>query len=79
MKRYEELNALKGKLREEGISYRALSADVKISLNALNAKLNGDSVFNTDEVERVAKRANISPEDFIRYFFPRLLRNAINE
>lgn len=78
MKRYEELNALKGKLREEGISYRTLSTDVKISLNALNAKLNGDSVFNTDEVERVAKRSNISPKDFIRYFFPRILRNVIS-
>lgn len=76
MKRYEELNALKGKLREEGISYRVLSNDVNISLNALNAKLNGDSIFNTDEVERVAKRSNIPPEDYIKYFFPRLLRNA---
>lgn len=73
---YEVLNALKGKIREENKNYRSLSKEIGISVNALNNKLNGYSVFDMREVSIVVEKLNIQPNDIIKYFFPQMLRNA---
>lgn len=73
---YEVLNALKGKIKEENENYRSLSEKTGISLNALNNKLNGYSVFNMQEVSVIVEKLNIEPNDIIKYFFPQLLRNV---
>lgn len=73
---YEVLNALKGKIREENKNYRSLSKETGISVNALNNKLNGYSVFDMREVSIVVEKLNIQPNDIIKYFFPQMLRNA---
>lgn len=75
-KNYEVLNALKGKIREENEHYRSLSLKTGISVNALNNKLNGYSVFDTKEVCTIIEHLNINPNDIIKYFFPHMLRNV---
>lgn len=76
---YEILNALKGKIREENKNYRSLSKETGISVNALNNKLNGYSVFDMKEVSVMVEKLNIKPNEIIRYFFPQMLRNAMDE
>lgn len=76
---YEILNALKGKIREENKNYRSLSKETGISVNALNNKLNGYSVFDMREVSIMVEKLNIQPNDIIKYFFSQMLRNAIEK
>lgn len=74
--RYYDLRALKGLLKEKNINYELLSKDTNISISALNNKLNGYSVFDTNEVDRIVAYLQINPEDIIIYFFPQMLRSA---
>lgn len=76
IRKYPELTALKGKIREEKKSYRKLSEKIGISLNNFSDKVNGYSVFDTDEVDNLVSELNIQHEEILRYFFPRMLRNA---
>lgn len=73
---YEVLNALKGRIREENKNYRSLSKETGISVNALNNKLNGYSVFDMREVSIMVEKLNIQPNEIIKYFFPQILRNV---
>lgn len=75
-KKYEELNALKGLITEKKYTYRKLSQKANISLNAFNSKINGYTVFNTDELSRIVAILEITPNDILKYFFPSMLRNA---
>lgn len=76
---YEVLSNLKGKIREKNENYRSLSKKTGISVNALNNKLNGYSVFDTREVFVIVKCLDIHPNEIIKYFFPQMLRNASKE
>lgn len=71
-----ELSALKGKMRENKVTYRELAEDIDMSVSALNSKLNGFTPFNLDEAAKVINRLEISPNEIMRYFFPAMLRNA---
>lgn len=75
-RKYEILNSLKGKIKEECLSYREVSTKSGISLTAFNNKINGYSVFDTDEVSALVEILNIEPNDIIKYFFPQILRNV---
>jgi len=70
------LNALKGKIREEGQSLRKLSPLVGIATNTLCLKINGKYDFTCSEIARMCEALNIEPEDIPKYFFPQMLRNA---
>lgn len=76
---YEILNALKGKIREENKNYRSLSKETGISVNSLNNKLNGYSVFDMREISIIVEKLNIEPDEIIKYFFSQMLRNAIKQ
>lgn len=78
-RKYEILNTLKGKIREENENYRSLSKKTGISVNALNNKLNGYSVFDMKEVSIIVEKLNIEPDEIIKYFFPQLLRKRNKE
>ena len=67
-RKYEVLNTLKGKIREENENYRSLSKKTGISVNALNNKLNGYSVFDMREVSIIVDKLNIKPNEIIKYF-----------
>lgn len=77
--KYPELLALKGRMREKNTTYRGLSKRIGISLNTLNSRLNGHSVFNIDEVNDIAMELEIEPSEIVRYFFPHMLRKETNE
>ncbi len=68
MNKYPELNKLKGKMREQGETYRTMSQKTGIPLNTLNNKLNGYSLFDITEVLSICSILEIPP-DKIPYFF----------
>ena len=51
-KKYEEMTNLKKLIKRKNISYRKLAEDMQMSLNAINNKLNGYTVFNIYEAEK---------------------------
>ena len=55
MKKYEELRKIKGRITELGESYRSVSEKSGMSVHSLSNKLNGESVFNLNEVRVCAK------------------------
>jgi lambda repressor-like predicted transcriptional regulator len=74
---YPELNALKGLIREKKSSYRVLSEKAGCSPNTLYLMLNGYYPPNGEYIEKIATELDINPNDIVKYFFPRMLRNAI--
>jgi lambda repressor-like predicted transcriptional regulator len=74
---YPELSALKGRIREKKTSYRKLSENIGCSSNTLYLMLNGYYAPDGEYVEKIASELEIDPNEVVRYFFPRMLRNAI--
>ena len=74
---YPELTALKGRIREKKSSYRCLSSKIGCSTNTLYLMLNGYSAPGADDMELIAEELEIRPDEIVKYFFPRMLRNAI--
>ena len=52
-------NKLKGKIVEAGYSQRSLAAELGMSKNTLNSKVNGKIPFNTNEIEEICKKLGI--------------------
>ena len=73
-KKYPELNALKGRLREYKISYRKLAKIIGIAINTLSDKINGFYPFNSNEIEIILETLDIKPEEIAKYFFPKYLK-----
>lgn len=69
MNKYRELVELKGLLREKKINYETLARYLKMSLSALSNKINGKSVFDILEVEKIASFVGIQKENIPLYFF----------
>lgn len=69
MKKYRELVELKGLLRQKKINYETLAKHLKMSLSALSNKINGNSVFNILEVNKIATFVGIEKTDIPIYFF----------
>ena len=69
MKKYRELVELKGILREKKINYETLAKYLRMSLSALSNKINGKSVFNILEVNKIVNFVGIKKEDIHVYFF----------
>ena len=63
MKKYRELLELKGLLREKKINYETLAKYLKMSLSALSNKINGKSIFNILEVDKIASFVGIKKEE----------------
>ncbi len=77
-RKYPVLQELKGKIREEGKTYKTLSLETGMSVDCINNKVNGYSAIDTDDVALFVGSLHIEPNDILRYFFPHLLRNAMN-
>jgi len=69
MEKYRELVELKGILRQKKITYETLAKHLKMSMSALSNKINGKSVFNIIEINRIASFVGIVKEDISFYFF----------
>ena len=69
MNKYRELVELKGLLREKKINYETLAKHLEMSLSALSNKINGKSVFDTLEVEKIVEFTKTSKDKIPLYFF----------
>ncbi len=69
MNKYRELVELKGILREKKINYETLSQHLKMSISALSNKINGKSVFDILEANKIAEFIGIPKEETPKYFF----------
>lgn len=79
IKRYTELAALKGKIREEGTSYRQLAQNVGMAVNTLSDKINGYYCFDANEIHDICHALKLNePNEIITIFFPNMLRNSTN-
>ena len=68
MRKYQELNKIKGRIAELGKSYRELSAESRIPLNTLSNKINGHSLFDIVEVSKLCALLDIPPEEIPVFF-----------
>lgn len=69
MKKYRELVELKGLIRERKTNYETLAKQLKMSISAISNKINGKSVFNILEAEKISEILNIDKENISKYFF----------
>jgi lambda repressor-like predicted transcriptional regulator len=69
-RKYPELTALKGRIREKKTSYRKLASELGMGLNTLSNKVNGFYPFNGAEMEKIAEILEIEPKDIASFFMP---------
>ncbi len=62
------VNALKGKMREKGITQERLAKLLNLSLKTANSRLK-NGIFKTYEVEIICREMNLSAEEAGRIFF----------
>lgn len=67
--KYRELVELKGLMRQKKVNYETLSKELELSISALSNKINGKSLFNILEADRISKILNIKREEIPLYFF----------
>lgn len=68
MRKYQELNKLKGKITERRETYRSVSKKTGIPLNSLSNKINGHYLFDIVEVEKICRVLCIAPQDVFFFF-----------
>ena len=74
-KKYEEMTNLKKLIKRKNISYRKLAEDMQMSLNAINNKLNGYTVFNIYEAEKMMIILGIGNNEIKKYYFSSFKRS----
>lgn len=75
-RKYPVLLAIKGKIREEGTTYKKVAKEMGIETTTLNNKINGYTEFTTSEIHRLVDILNIPEDMIIKYFFPEMFRNS---
>lgn len=63
-----KLNRVKGKLKENNITYSKLSSMIGISTATLNDKMNGKRKFYIDEIKKISNILNFTDEEKIDIF-----------
>ncbi|ABO49718.1 hypothetical protein Dred_1184 [Desulforamulus reducens MI-1] len=69
-RKYPELTALKGKIREMGTTYRKIAEEMGIGVNTLSDKINGFYAISGPEMEQIATILDINPKDVAYFFMP---------
>ncbi len=69
-RKYPELNALKGRIREKRTSYRKLAEELSVGINTLSDKINGFYAFSGPEMEKLAELLDIEPIEVAKFFLP---------
>ncbi len=64
-----ELKELKKLLHRKNISYKRLSKRLNISVDAVNNKLNGYTLFNSIEILKISQFLNIEKGNIFKYFW----------
>ena len=68
-----DVEALRGKIKESGMTITAISRKMQISRATFYNKLNGKSEFRVLEVMRLGHILNLSSEEKKRIFFSRIV------
>lgn len=68
MRKYPELNKLKGRITERRETYRSVSKKTGIPLNTLSNKINGHYLFDIGEVAKICDVLAISPAEVFFFF-----------
>ena len=53
-------NLLKGKIVTAGFNQKSLAKEVDMSINSLNAKINGRKKFDTEEIAKICSTLGIT-------------------
>lgn len=69
-RKYPELRALKGRIREKGTSYRKIASKLGMAVNTFSCKINGFYPINGDEMEKIATILDIPPAEIASFFMP---------
>ena len=67
-RKYAELRELKKFLKKKNFSYKMLSDELGISIDAINNKLNGYTLLNINEMKHMVTLFNMKPVDINKYF-----------
>ena len=67
-RKYTELSELKECLKKKNCSYKKLSDELGISIDAVNNKLNGYTLLNINEMKRMVMLFDMNPGDINRLF-----------
>lgn len=60
---------LKKKLEEKGMNIKGLCKLARINATTMWRKINGETEFNRDEMERISKALNLTREEMLDIFF----------
>ena len=63
-----DLNKIKGKLKENNLTYGDISMTLGISRTTFNDKINGKKKFYIDEIKELSKKLNLTDEEEISIF-----------
>lgn len=63
-----DLNKIKGKLKENNLTYGDISMTLGISRTTFNDKINGRKKFYIDEIKELSKKLNLTDEEKINIF-----------
>ena len=69
-KRYPELTALKGLIREKKSSYRELAKEIGMGVSVFSDKINGFYAFSGPEIEAIGQYLEIDPKEVAKFFLP---------
>ena len=64
-----DINKLKGKIREKGLTYKILAQKIGIGLTSLNYKINGKNLFNQEEMKKLKEALRLTDNETIDIFF----------
>ena len=63
------INKLKGKIREKGLTYKILTQKIGIGLTSMNYKINGKNLFNQEEMKKLKEALRLTDNETIDIFF----------
>lgn len=63
-----DTNKIKGKLKENNLTYEDMSTALGISKTAFNDKINGKRKFYINEIKEMSKKLNLTDEEKINIF-----------
>lgn len=63
------LNKLKAKVVEKGLTLQQLAPLINLSENSVYDKFSGKCAFKREDIEKLCKVLEIKPEEIVDYFF----------
>ena len=64
-----DINKLKGKIKEKGLTYKILAQKIGIGLTSMNYKINGKNLFNQEEMKKLKEALRLTDNETIDIFF----------